>query len=172
MFAQHYDVASCTKSVVSFFSIMDFVAVFAISIFSFRHMHDMHTRQKEAAHTLTAHQEELYFGHLLRLMQQEKIYRQSDLKINEVAALLNTNVKYTSQLIKARTGSSYTHFVNTFRIDEIKHRIVDDQCRHLTMLAIAEESGFSSKATFNRVFKEVTGVTPRIYREQCLRQTI
>ncbi|GAB3824435.1 hypothetical protein GCM10028895_32770 [Pontibacter rugosus] len=133
-------------------------------------MHDIHTRQKEAAYTLSAAQEEEYFKNLLHLIEQEKLYRKSDLKLNEVAARLNTNVKYTSQLIKLQTGLSFTSFINTYRIEEIKAHIVSDQFRHLTMLAIAEESGFNSKATFNRVFKEMTGLSPKVYREQHLQQ--
>lgn len=167
--AQAYDVIQHTPEVISFFALMDFIAVFGISIFSFRHMQDMHAQQKEAAYTLNPDQEANYFNSLLHLMEQENLYRKSDLKLNDVAARLNTNVKYVSQLIKLRTGHSFTGFVNTYRINEFKHRILDEQARHLTIIAIAEECGFNSKATFNRVFKEMEGTSPKAYREQRLK---
>ncbi|MFD2514125.1 helix-turn-helix domain-containing protein [Pontibacter locisalis] len=167
---QSYEVIQYTPEVISFFALMDFIAVFAISIFSFKHMHEIHTIQKEAPYTLSPEQETLYFNNLLRLMKQERLYRKSDLKLNEVASLLQTNVKYVSQLIKLRTGHSFTSFINTYRIEEVKSRILDEQFRHLTIIAIAEDCGFNSKATFNRVFKEMEGTSPKAYREQHLKQ--
>lgn len=165
-----YDVIQYTPEVISFFTLVDFIAVFAISIFSFKHMHEIHTSQKESAYTLSPEQELLYFNNLLRLMEQERLYRKSDLKLSEVASLLHTNVKYVSQLIKFRTGNSFTNFINTYRIEEFKSRILDERFRHLTIIAIAEECGFSSKATFNRVFKEMESTSPKAYREQHLKQ--
>ncbi|MEJ8804431.1 helix-turn-helix domain-containing protein [Pontibacter sp. H249] len=168
--AQAYQAIQYTPEIISFFALMDFIAVFAISIFSFKHMHEVHTTQKEAAYTLSPEQETLYFNNLLLLMKQERLYRKSDLKLNEVASLLQTNVKYVSQLIKLRTGNSFTSFINTYRVEEVKSRIIDEQFRHLTIIAIAEECGFNSKATFNRVFKELEGMSPKAYREQHMKQ--
>ncbi|WP_439880680.1 helix-turn-helix domain-containing protein [Pontibacter sp. MBLB2868] len=168
--AQASHVIKYTPEVISLLTLMDFIAVFAISIFSFKHMHEIHTSQKEAAYILSPEQETLYFNSLLRLLQQERLYRKSDLKLSEVASLLQTNVKYVSQLIKLRTGHSFTSFINTYRIDEFKNRILDEQFRHLTIIAIAEECGFNSKATFNRVFKEMEGISPKVYREKHTKQ--
>lgn len=165
IFAWRYDVAQYTHAVVSFFAAMDFIAIFCISIFSFRHMHDIHAEKKKTAYVLSAAQEELYFSQLLHLMQNEKLYRKADLKLSDVAERLNTNAKYVSQLIKLRTGNNFTKFVNVYRVEEIKARIADRQFRYLTMAAIAEESGFYSKATFNRVFKEIAGTSPKAFRE-------
>ncbi|MCC9166136.1 helix-turn-helix domain-containing protein [Pontibacter harenae] len=166
LYAWNYDVAQYTKNVVLFFNSMDFLAIFCISFFSFRHMHEIHEKEKEAGYMLSAAQEELYFDKLLVLMQQEKLYRKGDLKMSDVAERLKTNVKYISQLIKLRTNSNFTAFINSYRVEEVKYRMVDEQYRHLTIAAIAEESGFNSKTTFNRVFKAVTGTSPKDFIAQ------
>ena len=163
--AWRYNVAAYTQIVISIFALMDVAAVFGISAFSFRHMHDMHLEQKGTAYALSAAQEELYFGQLLQLMEQEKLYRKPDLKLSDIAERLNTNVKYISQLVRLRTSDNFPTFVNKYRVEEIKAHLVDQRFRHLTMAAIAEESGFSSKATFNRVFKEITGTSPKSYKD-------
>nr|WP_255709887.1 helix-turn-helix domain-containing protein [Pontibacter harenae] len=86
--------------------------------------------------------------------------------MSDVAERLKTNVKYISQLIKLRTNSNFTAFINSYRVEEVKYRMVDEQYRHLTIAAIAEESGFNSKTTFNRVFKAVTGTSPKDFIAQ------
>ncbi|MDX5437947.1 MAG: helix-turn-helix transcriptional regulator [Pontibacter sp.] len=162
-FAWGQDVTQYTYKVIGLFTAMDFIAIFSISFFSFRHTNEIHAVRK-ASYILTEDQKELYFGQVLHLMQSEKLYRRADIKLSDVAERLNTNVKYVSQLIKNRTGDSFTRFVNSYRIEEFKARIMDEKYRHLTMFAVAEECGFSSKATFNRVFKEITGVSPKEFR--------
>jgi AraC-like DNA-binding protein len=61
--------------------------------------------------------------------------------------------------------------MNTYRVEEVKRRINTPSSHHLTLTSIAFESGFNSKATFNRVFKQQTGLTPLQYvkkiRSQC-----
>ena len=42
----------------------------------------------------------------------------------------------------------------------------DPDFNHLSLLEIAEMSGFSSLSAFYRVFKEKEGVTPGKYREE------
>lgn len=162
-FAWGQDVTQYTYMIIHLFTVTDFIAIFCISIFSFRHANEIHAT-KRVSYVLTEDQEELYFGKLLHLMQSEKLYRRADLKLSDVAERLNTNVKYVSQLIKIRRNDSFAKFVNSYRIDEFKARIMDEKYQHLTMFAVAEECGFTSKATFNRVFKEIVGVSPKEFK--------
>jgi len=63
-------------------------------------------------------------------------------------------------------GKNFYTLVNDYRIDEVKRRLVDPQYKNLTILAIAYDSGFNAKSSFNTIFKEKTGVTPSEYLRQ------
>jgi AraC-like DNA-binding protein len=51
-------------------------------------------------------------------------------------------------------------FINTYRVEEAKKRLIDPAKKHYSILAIAEEVGFNSKSAFNLVFKKYTTHDP------------
>ncbi len=55
---------------------------------------------------------------------------------------------------------NFYSYINAFRVEEFKERVVSQKYTHLTILAIALDCGFNSKSTFNRIFKQATGITP------------
>ena len=55
--------------------------------------------------------------------------------------------------------------MNEYRVEEVKKRMVDPAYKNLTILAIAYDSGFNSKSSFNTIFKELTGMTPSAYQQ-------
>jgi len=57
-------------------------------------------------------------------------------------------------------------FINEYRVEEVKKRLVDHQYDHLTFLAIAYECGFNSKSSFNFIFKKSTGMTPSEFKKK------
>ncbi|MEO0573225.1 MAG: helix-turn-helix domain-containing protein, partial [Bacteroidota bacterium] len=58
---------------------------------------------------------------------------------------------------------SFYDYVNKYRIKAFKEKIDLNEYEFKTLLALALESGFNSKATFNRVFKSIQGITPKQY---------
>jgi AraC-like DNA-binding protein len=60
-------------------------------------------------------------------------------------------------------GMNFYNLVNEYRIKEVKDRLKSDKYKRLTILAIAYDSGFNSKSSFNTIFKEKTGQTPSEY---------
>lgn len=60
-------------------------------------------------------------------------------------------------------GTSFTGYVNRYRIDEVKERIVLPESRRLTIAGLAYECGFNSLPTFQRAFKAITGMSPKEY---------
>jgi AraC-like DNA-binding protein len=60
-------------------------------------------------------------------------------------------------------NKSFNEFVNEYRIEEVKKRLVEKGNEHLTISGIALDCGFNSQATFQRAFKHVTGVSPKEY---------
>ena len=93
----------------------------------------------------------------------EKPHLDPDLTLGSLAARLGLTDKTLSAVLNATTGG-YTAFVNGLRVDEARRRLRDPATAHLSVLAVGLDSGFASKSTFNRVFKERTGQTPSAYR--------
>jgi AraC-like DNA-binding protein len=101
---------------------------------------------------------------LERLMQQEKLYLHETLNLRTLANRLQKDPNLISYLLNSILHKSFFDYVNEFRIEEVKSRINNPAYAHLKMVEIAYESGFNSKATFNRVFRKLTGKSPSDYR--------
>lgn len=99
------------------------------------------------------------------LMKKEKIYREKNLTRDKVAALLGTNRTYLSQVINERTGMSFVHYVNSYRIDEALELLSDPE-NDTPLKAISLNLGFSSLTTFYTLFQKKVGMTPAKYREE------
>lgn len=103
---------------------------------------------------------ELLHRQLGLVMTDEKLYRESELSLADLALRLNTQPNYLSQVINEREGKNFYDYVNTLRIEEFKRVAASPESRKYTLLALAEQCGFNSKSSFNRYFKKVTGQSP------------
>lgn len=102
---------------------------------------------------------------LEKLMRDEHIYRQNNLNVERLAILLGTNRTYLSQVINKHTNSSFTHYINTFRIDDAV-RLLSDPDNETPLKAISADLGFNSIATFYSAFQASVGMSPSLYREK------
>ncbi len=100
-----------------------------------------------------------------RYMKTERPYLDSDLTLPKLAEDLNVSTHHLSQVINEIHGKNFFNFVNQYRIDEVKRKIQDPTFENYSLLGIAFESGFNSKSAFNRVFKNLTGITPSQFRD-------
>ncbi len=64
---------------------------------------------------------------------------------------------------------NFFQFVNRYRIEEAKRRLVDPKSSHMNVLGIATECGFSSKSAFNDAFRDTVGMTPSEFRKKDVR---
>lgn len=103
---------------------------------------------------------------LINLFEEKHVYRQNDLKISYISQVLCTNRTYVSKLINDEFGCSFNDFVNRYRVEEAKKLILKDADRRVILEEVAELSGFSSSGSLIRVFKQIEGVTPGVYREK------
>ena len=103
---------------------------------------------------------------LLRLMQEEKIYEDPELSLTQVAKQLQSNPSFISMVVNRGFGLNFNDFINQFRIEAVKEMLKKGEHKKQTLLGIAYECGFNSKATFNRAFKKVTGLTPKEWVQQ------
>jgi AraC-like DNA-binding protein len=94
-------------------------------------------------------------------MDSQKLYLNPTLTLAEFAKEIKLNPKIVSQQINTGLSKSFNDFVNGYRVEEVKKRLNSPDLERLTILGIAYESGFNSKTTFNRIFKDFTGVAPR-----------
>lgn len=112
------------------------------------------------------------FVKLNKLFDEEKTYLRSDLKLKNLAEMLNTNTRYLSQVVNDKTGDNVLHFINKYRIEIAKKKIVDKEYAHLTTYGIAQLCGFRNKSTFYKVFKEFEGMTPKDYIKELRKQNL
>ncbi len=102
---------------------------------------------------------------LVDYMQLQQPHLKEHLKLEDLAVALDLPAHQLSELINQEFACSFFDFVNTYRVEEAKRLLVSEAAKSKKILAIAFESGFGNKATFNRVFKDFTGQTPSAYRK-------
>ncbi len=102
----------------------------------------------------------LYFR-MKDLVEQEKLYLDPGLSLKDVADKLHTNTKYLSQVVNHHAGQNFQQFINAYRVEDAKRKILDEANDNLTLFGIALQCGFKNKSTFYKVFKESVGMTPK-----------
>lgn len=102
-------------------------------------------------------------GRLQRAMTEDKLYLNPELTVDKLGRHVQLPPKTVSAVLNQHLGKSFNSFVNEYRIDEVKRRLNDPASASLTLTGIAFESGFNSQATFQRTFKQATGVSPKEY---------
>lgn len=100
---------------------------------------------------------------LLGYMDNKKPHLEAELTLTELARQLNTNTSVLSKVINDGTGRNFNDFINAYRVQEVVNKLKSGEQERQTLLGIAYDCGFNSKATFNRAFKKVTEMTPKEY---------
>lgn len=96
-----------------------------------------------------------------RVMDQQHVFRQCGLKIEEVARMIGTNRLYLSRYINEKYQMNFNEYLNHKRVEYAKEYM--KAYRHDLQDRVACECGFISAQAFSRKFKEIEGVTPRIW---------
>jgi AraC-like DNA-binding protein len=121
-------------------------------------------QEKYSKSGLREKQAEEYLAQLLELMSNSKPYLNRDLSIQDLSALSGIPRHYITQVLNEKHGKNFFTFINDYRIKEVIERFSNPAYNNYTILAIAFDSGFNSKTTFNSIFKEATGMTPSEFR--------
>ena len=104
------------------------------------------------------------FNNICSLLEQEKLYLDANLRIEQLAKMLHSNSKYISNAVNQETGLNFSRFVNLYRIEEAKKIMnASDNAAH-SLADIAFMAGFKNESTFYRNFKELMLTTPSEYR--------
>lgn len=110
-------------------------------------------------------------SHLEQTMEQEKLYLDPELTINDLSEKIHCLRHHLSQVINDRLHQSFYDYVNQYRVREAKRMLSDNRMGHIKISAVAYDSGFNSLSTFNGVFKKLTGITPSTYRKKQIDQS-
>ena len=102
---------------------------------------------------------------ILKLMHDEKLYLQPELNLSDIANRLITNISVLSGVVNNAFGKNFNDFINEYRVKEFQERIQLSENKNITLLGIAFDCGFNSKATFNRSVKKFTGKAPKDFLE-------
>jgi AraC-like DNA-binding protein len=97
---------------------------------------------------------------LEQAMEADKLYLDPELTVNKLAAHLDISPKMISAVLNNHLKKGFSTFVNQYRVNEVKERMLTPGNSHLTLAGLAFESGFNSVATFQRAFKALEKTTP------------
>lgn len=100
-------------------------------------------------------------------LQQDFAYRRPKYSLRNLAEETGLSEQVVSWAINQGGGKSFSDYINSLRIEEVKQSLAE-KTNNTNILDIAFNAGFSSKSTFNAVFKRNTGMTPSQYYKQSI----
>lgn len=105
----------------------------------------------------------IVFNKLLFSLENEKIYKDPELTLSRAADIIKSNEKYVSSAIAAYTKTNYNNFINSYRIQEAKILIYENNGLNINEVMYA--CGFNSRTTFYEAFKKLTGMSPKQFKD-------
>jgi len=99
-----------------------------------------------------------------KAMETGAYHRDAELTVSSLAEKLNLPPRELSRIINIGVNKNFNDFINAYRVREVIGKMTGKNYDHLTLLGIAYESGFNSKSSFNRIFRELTGKSPAQYK--------
>ncbi len=97
---------------------------------------------------------------LIKLLVEDKIYKENDISLEILAQKLNTTRHNASQIINEHFNMNFFELINKFRIKEAIKILQEDVHGSLNIIDVAYEVGYNNKVTFNKAFKKETSHTP------------
>jgi AraC-like DNA-binding protein len=143
--------------------------IFAISYFwmqepvVFSRVPDLAQEARYSSSALTEEKSLDLLTRLQNIMKEKKPFLNPSLTLSDLAMQLSARPHYLSQVINERLGLCFFDFVNQYRVEEFKRLFHNKSMQSFTILAIAFETGFNNKVSFNKAFKKFTGLTPSGY---------
>ena len=99
-------------------------------------------------------------------LQDQKLWRDPELNMVDLAMLCHTNTTYLSRLINRAYGINFSTYINRYRIKDVCTLLEQGEASHQTIEALALRSGFKSRSSFHGAFKREQGITPTQFLEQ------
>ncbi|MBD2751781.1 helix-turn-helix domain-containing protein [Spirosoma validum] len=100
---------------------------------------------------------------LQQAMTTDRLFLDPELTVEKVGQHTGFATKLISAVLNQHLQKNFNSFINEYRVEEVKRRLIDPAHERLTLTGIAFDCGFNSQATFQRTFKQLTGVSPKEY---------
>jgi len=122
-------------------------------------------RPKYEKSSLTEEKKIEILNKIVALLEEKKHYTRNMLSLTETAKAVSEPPHHVSQVINEKLGKNFFDLLSTYRVEEAKTIFRDKSTQNLTIEEIAEQVGCNSKASSNKAFKTLTGMTPSEYRK-------
>jgi AraC-like DNA-binding protein len=103
---------------------------------------------------------------LLHHMEQEQPWLDPEITLGKLSSMLEVRPEFLSEVINRELNRNFFDFINHYRIEEFKAQVMRTDKRHFSILGLAYECGFNSKASFYRAFGKFEGLSPTQYMQQ------
>lgn len=100
---------------------------------------------------------------LTLLMELEQPYLDPELNLAKLSSLMKTRPELISEVLNSSLNQNFFDYINKYRIEEFKLKCLGKENKHLSVMGIAYDSGFNSKAAFYRAFNKFEGISPTAY---------
>lgn len=120
-----------------------------------------HKQKSDIKELISSEKADEIYKKLIYLVETEKLFLNENLMIEDIAGNLNLHSKYLSYVINTKSGKTFFDFINQYRVKEFNAEILNPRNKNLTIMTIAYQCGFGSKSSFNRVYKNELGISPR-----------
>lgn len=152
---------------VALFYWVSYKALTYPAVFGLQAMEDSPLQPDRHPETLASvNKLESVFDKVKSVLEKEKLFLVPTLTLTQLAERSGVHRNLASEAINSQSGGNFFDLVNDFRIQEFKRLVGDPSKKNLSLLGIAQESGFNSKATFYSIFKKKTGMTPSEFAER------
>jgi AraC-like DNA-binding protein len=102
---------------------------------------------------------------LKKSMEEDALFLNPNCNLSLLAQHTGLAQKTISSVLNQHLNKSFNEYVNEYRVGAFKKKILQPGQEHLTITGIAFDCGFNSQATFQRTFKEFTGMSPTEFRK-------
>lgn len=108
---------------------------------------------------------------LYKALNEKKLYRYETLSLTDLAEEMDVSTKKISELLNQYLHTTFYNLINQYRVNEVIERMALPDAGKYTLMGIAYDCGFQSKASFNRIFKQKTGKSPSDFRKDQIADT-
>ena len=105
-----------------------------------------------------------YFEKLTELMNEQRLFTNPDIRRQDIAGQIGMSDRNLHDCIKKNTGMNFTEYLNTWRLS-YSRELLSEEGQKYTTEAIVRMSGFSSRTTFYRLFREKYGLSPEEFKK-------